>query len=88
VPMPSACPSRLPFIHVKGFLKLLKCAKIESCYYTTGMFSAQFFEKRGLFEVARSERRRVIAVSRNLHTVCSDPRGDSQKLDVDTADHT
>jgi len=31
VPMPSACPSRLPFTRVKGFLKLLKCAKIESC---------------------------------------------------------
>ena len=30
VPMPSACPSRLPFIHVKGFLKLLKFAKMES----------------------------------------------------------
>ena len=47
-----------------------------------------FFEMRGVFEVVRSERRRVIALSRNLRTVCSDPRGDSQKLVVDTADQT
>ena len=52
------------------------------------MFSAQFFERRGAFEVARSGRRRVIEVSRNLRTVYSDPRGDSQELDVDTADNT
>ena len=40
---------------------------------------------RGVFEVVRPERRRVIAVSRNLRTVYSDPRDDSHKLDVDTA---
>jgi hypothetical protein len=57
----------------------------KTLQFTTRMFSAQFFESRNLFEVARSERRRVIASSRNLRTLYSDPRGDSEELSVDSA---
>ena len=47
------------------------------------MLSAQFFETRNVFGVARSDRRLIILTSGNLRFLCSDPRGDSQKLNMD-----
>jgi hypothetical protein len=84
IPMPNTSS-----IHsYEGVLKTPNKCEKRQLLFNTGIFSAQLFETRGLFEVARLERRRVIAVSRSLRNLYSDLRGDSQKLDVGTADHT
>jgi hypothetical protein len=47
------------------------------------MLSAQFFETRNVFGVARSDRRLIILSSGNIRFLYSDPLGDSQKLNMD-----